>query len=45
VVGFCEHGNEPMGSVTGGEFVDEMSDCCGLCCMESVIQSVSHLIS
>jgi hypothetical protein len=24
--GFCEHGNEPSGSIEGGEFLDNMSD-------------------
>jgi hypothetical protein len=27
VAGFCEHGNETSGSVKGGEFVDQLSDC------------------
>jgi hypothetical protein len=26
VVGSCEHGNEPSGSIKGGEFLDWMSD-------------------
>jgi hypothetical protein len=26
VVGSCEHGNEPSGSIKGGEFLDKMSD-------------------
>jgi hypothetical protein len=24
--GFCEHGNEPSGSIKGGEFLDYLSD-------------------
>jgi len=24
--GFCEHGNEPSGSLKGGEFLDWLSD-------------------
>jgi hypothetical protein len=27
VMNFCEHGNEPVGSVKGGEFLDYLSDC------------------
>jgi hypothetical protein len=27
LAGFCEHGNEPSGSIKGGEFLDELSDC------------------
>jgi hypothetical protein len=27
VVGCCEHSNEPLDYVKGGEFVDLMSDC------------------
>jgi hypothetical protein len=27
VTGFCEHGNEPSGSIRGGEFFDNLSDC------------------
>jgi hypothetical protein len=27
VAGCCEHGNEPSGSIKGGEFVDQLSDC------------------
>jgi hypothetical protein len=23
----CEHGNEPSGSIKGGEFLDKLSDC------------------
>jgi hypothetical protein len=26
VTSSCEHGNEPMGSITGGEFLDHLSD-------------------
>jgi hypothetical protein len=26
VAGCCEHGNEPSGSIKGGEFIDELSD-------------------
>jgi hypothetical protein len=26
VVGRCEHGNEPLGSIKGGEFLDKLSD-------------------
>jgi hypothetical protein len=29
--GFCEHCNELLGSVKGGEFFDEMSECQFLC--------------
>jgi hypothetical protein len=25
-VGFCEHGNEPSGTINGGEFLDQLSD-------------------
>jgi hypothetical protein len=27
VVGSCEHGNEPSGSIKGGEFFDYLIDC------------------
>jgi len=27
VAGSCEHGNEPSGSIKGGEFFDQLSDC------------------
>jgi hypothetical protein len=27
VVGCCEHGNEPSGSIKGGEFLHYLSDC------------------
>jgi hypothetical protein len=27
VAGCCEHGNEPSGSIKGGEFVDYLDDC------------------
>jgi hypothetical protein len=27
VAGFCEHGNEPSGSIEGVEFLDCLSDC------------------
>jgi hypothetical protein len=27
IVAFCEHGNEPSGSIKGGEFLDWLSDC------------------
>jgi hypothetical protein len=27
VAGSCEHGNEPSGSIKGGEFLDQLSDC------------------
>jgi hypothetical protein len=27
VAGYCEHGNEPSGSVKGGEFLNWLSDC------------------
>jgi len=23
----CEHGNEPSGSIKGGKFLDQLSDC------------------
>jgi hypothetical protein len=26
VAGFCEHGNDPSGSIKGGEFLDWLSD-------------------
>jgi hypothetical protein len=26
MVGCCEHGNKPLGSIQDGEFLDEMSD-------------------
>jgi hypothetical protein len=26
VVGSCEHGNEPLGSIEGEEFSDQLSD-------------------
>jgi hypothetical protein len=26
VAGCCEHGNKPSGSITGGEFIDTLSD-------------------
>jgi hypothetical protein len=26
-VGSCEHGNEPSGSMKGGKFLDQVSDC------------------
>jgi hypothetical protein len=26
VAGSCEHGNEPSGSIKGGEFLDQLSD-------------------
>jgi hypothetical protein len=26
-VGSCEHGNEPSGSIKGGEFVGQLCDC------------------
>jgi hypothetical protein len=26
VAGFCEHDNEPLGSLKGGEFLDYMGD-------------------
>jgi hypothetical protein len=26
VVGSCEHGNEPSGSMKGGEFLDQIND-------------------
>jgi hypothetical protein len=25
--GSCEHGNKPLGSIKGGEFIDFLSDC------------------
>jgi hypothetical protein len=25
--GSCEHGNEPLGSINGGEFFDQVGDC------------------
>jgi len=25
--GSCEHGNEPSGSIKGGEFIDQLSEC------------------
>jgi hypothetical protein len=27
VAGCCENGNEPSGSIKGGEFLDSLSDC------------------
>jgi hypothetical protein len=27
VAGSCEHGNEPSGSIQGGEFLDQLSEC------------------
>jgi hypothetical protein len=27
VEGSCEHGNEPSGSIKGGKFLGQMSDC------------------
>jgi len=27
VAGFCEHGNEPSGSIKSGKFLDQLSDC------------------
>jgi hypothetical protein len=27
LAGSCEHGNEPSGSIKGGEFLDKLSDC------------------
>jgi hypothetical protein len=27
VADFCENGNEPSGSIKGGEFLDKLSDC------------------
>jgi hypothetical protein len=27
VGGSCEHGNEPSGSIEGGEFIDWLNDC------------------
>jgi hypothetical protein len=27
VAGYCDHGNEPSGSMKGGEFLDRLSDC------------------
>jgi hypothetical protein len=27
VVGSCEHGTKPSGSIEGGEFIDWLSDC------------------
>jgi hypothetical protein len=40
VAGFCEHGNEPSGSIKGREFLDWLSVLLasqeGLCSMESV---------
>jgi hypothetical protein len=27
VVGSCEHGNEPLGSIKGRKFLDQLSDC------------------
>jgi hypothetical protein len=27
MVGCCEHGNEPLGSIKGGEFLDYLSNC------------------
>jgi hypothetical protein len=27
VAGFCEHSNEPLGSIKGGEFIYQLSDC------------------
>jgi len=39
VAGSCEYGNEPSGSVKGGEFTDWLRDYAsqGICSMESVI--------
>jgi hypothetical protein len=27
VTGCCEHGNEPSGSIKGGEILDQLTDC------------------
>jgi hypothetical protein len=27
VASCCEHGNEPSGSIKGGDFLDQLSDC------------------
>ena len=27
MAGFCEHGNEPSGSIKFGEFLDQLSNC------------------
>jgi hypothetical protein len=27
VVGYCEHGNGPSGSIKDGEILDQLSDC------------------
>jgi hypothetical protein len=27
IVASCEHNNEPLGSIKGGEFLDQMSNC------------------
>jgi hypothetical protein len=43
VVCFCEHGNEPLGSIEGREFFNQLRILIasqGLCSVESVTQSV-----
>jgi hypothetical protein len=27
VAGYCEYGNEPLGSIKGGQFLDKLRDC------------------
>jgi len=38
VVGCCEHGNEPLGSIKSGEFLDWLNQ--GLCSIELVLSSL-----
>jgi hypothetical protein len=46
VGGSCEHGNEPLGSIKGREFLEGLSASqAGLCSMELVNQSVSQSVS
>jgi hypothetical protein len=55
VTGFCEHGNERLGSIDGGEFLDQLSHCWLLkdffvlsylpyfCAVENAVYNVSNL--
>jgi hypothetical protein len=49
VTNSCEHDNEPSVSIKGGEFLDELSDCCLVkkdsCCMELVGWLVGWLVT
>jgi len=38
----CEHGNEPLGSIKEGEFLDWLSDCQ---LVKTVPREVSYLVS